>query len=61
MRRLTSAQPSRALSADSSRSRLIHVQPSPIFSQSIPPSASAALASPTFHLPDFTNWNTPQR
>src|SRR3954447_12696847 len=27
----------------------------------MPPSAAAALASPTFHLPDLTNWKTPQR
>jgi hypothetical protein len=25
------------------------------------PSAAAAFASPTFHLPDLMNWNTPQR
>src|SRR5258705_9010679 len=59
--RLTPAQPSRALSADSSRSFESHDQPSPIFSQSMPPRAAAALASPTFHLPDLTNWKTPQR
>ena len=61
MARLTSPQPSRAMSADSSRSFDSHDQPSPIFSQSMPPSAAAAFASPTFHLPDLTNWKTPQR
>ena len=49
------------MSADSSRSFDSHDQPSPIFSQSMPPSAAAAFASPTFHLPDLTNWKTPQR
>src|SRR3954469_4752874 len=61
MQALTCSHPTRALSADSSRSRLIHDQPSPIFSQVMPPSAAAAFASPTFHLPDLTNWKTPQR
>ena len=32
-----------------------------MLSQSIPPSAAAARASPIFHLDDFTNWKTPQR
>ncbi len=67
--RLTCSQPSRALSScdcsPSATSRWIQDQPSPIlFQVTVPPlpvspSALRAFSSPTFHLADFTNWNTP--